>query len=223
MSDKGTLYIVSTPIGNLEDITYRAVKTLSGVDVIVCEDTRHTLQLLNSFNITGKRLISCNSKNESESSLGIVKLLESGLQIAYCSDAGTPGISDPGSILTNTVREAGFTVIPIPGVSALTALISVSGLHGKTFLFEGFLSIKPGKRKKRLTELAQRNEPFVFYESPFRILKTLTELSEINPALSVVIGREMTKMHEQFICGTVQKVLSELTVIKGEFAVCVLP
>ncbi len=223
MDKKGILYIVSTPIGNLDDITYRAVKILSQVDVVICEDTRHTLNLLNFLNIKGKRLICCNAINEKESSDGIIKLLSTGLDMAYCSDAGTPSVSDPGSFLVNKVRECDFKIVPVPGPSAVSTIISVSGIHGKTFLFEGFFSIKEGKRKKRLTELIERKEPFVFYESPYRIIKVLTELKEISSNLRVVVGREMTKIHEEFIVGTVDEVVDKLKIVKGEFAVCVLP
>ena len=161
-----TLYIVATPIGNLDDITLRAIKTLREAPVIACEDTRHTQMLLNHLDITGKRLIACHAHNEAASSQGIVGLLSQGLDVAYCSDAGTPGVSDPGSRLVRAVREAGFTVVPIPGASASVTLISASGLSGKTFTFEGFLSPKSGRRKTRLKELLSRDEAFIIYESP---------------------------------------------------------
>lgn len=219
----GTLYIVATPIGNLDDITLRAVKTLREADVIACEDTRHTQNLLRSLEITGKRLIACHAHNEAVSSQGIINLLEQGLDVAYCSDAGTPGVSDPGSRLVSAVREAGFTVVPIPGASACITLISASGLAGKTFTFEGFLSPKSGRRRSRLTELLAREEAFIIYESPFRIQKTLEEIKALDENRRIVLGREMTKAFEQFICGTAGQVLSELKVVKGEFALCVLP
>ena len=166
-----TLFVTATPIGNLEDITLRAINTLKKVDVIACEDTRHTQIMLNHLEITGKRLIACHAHNEEESAKGIVKLLDSGLDVAYVSDAGTPGISDPGSRLVREVRNSGHNVVPIPGVSASSTLISVAALNGKTFTFEGFLSPKSGRRKNRLTELLNRNEAFIIYESPFRIVK----------------------------------------------------
>lgn len=218
-----TLYIVATPIGNLEDMTFRAVKTLKEVDVIACEDTRHTQNLLTHLEITGKRLIACHAHNEAASSQGIINLMEQGLNVAYCSDAGTPGVSDPGSRLVKAVREAGFTVVPIPGASASVTLISASGLAGKTFTFEGFLSPKSGRRKARLKELLDRNEAFIVYESPFRIIKTLEELKAIDDTRKLVLGREMTKAFEQFIYGTPSEVISQLKVVKGEFAMCVLP
>ena len=217
------LYIVATPIGNLDDITLRAINTLREADVIACEDTRHTQTLLTHLGITGKRLIACHAHNEAASSQGIVGLLGQGLSVAYCSDAGTPGVSDPGSRLVRVVREAGFDVVPIPGASASVTLISASGLAGKTFTFEGFLSPKSGRRKSRLKELLAREEAFIIYESPFRILKTLSELRDLDDSRRLVLGREMTKAFEQFIYGTPSEVISELKVVKGEFALVVLP
>lgn len=217
------LYIVATPIGNLEDITLRAISTLREADVIACEDTRHTQTLLTHLGITGKRLIACHAHNEAASSQGIVGLLTQGLSVAYCSDAGTPGVSDPGSRLVRAVRDAGFDVVPIPGASASVTLISASGLAGKTFTFEGFLSPKSGRRKARLKELLSREEAFIIYESPFRILKTLAELRDLDDSRHLVLGREMTKAFEQFIYGTPSEVISQLAVVKGEFALVVLP
>ena len=217
------LYIVATPIGNLEDITLRAINTLRDADVIACEDTRHTQTPLTHLGITGKRLIACHAHNEAASSQGIVGLLQQGLSVAYCSDAGTPGVSDPGSRLVRAVRAAGFEVVPIPGASASVTLISASGLAGKTFTFEGFLSPKSGRRKNRLKELLAREEAFIIYESPFRILKTLGELRDLDDSRHLVLGREMTKAFEQFIYGTPSEVISQLSVVKGEFALVVLP
>ena len=217
------LYIVATPIGNLDDITLRAIRTLREADVIACEDTRHTQTLLTHLEITGKRLIACHAHNEAASSQGIIGLLAQGLSVAYCSDAGTPGVSDPGSLLVRAVREAGFTVVPIPGASASVTLISASGLNGKTFTFEGFLSPKSGRRKSRLKELLSREEAFIIYESPFRILKTLGEIRDLDDSRHLVLGREMTKTFEQFIYGTASEVVSQLKVVKGEFALVVLP
>ena len=217
------LYIVATPIGNLDDITLRAINTLRDADVIACEDTRHTQTLLTHLGITGKRLIACHAHNEAASSRGIAGLLSQGLSVAYCSDAGTPGVSDPGSRLVRAVRDAGFDVVPIPGASASVTLISASGLAGKTFTFEGFLSPKSGRRKSRLKELLAREEAFIIYESPFRILKTLDELRDLDDTRRLVLGREMTKAFEQFICGTPSEVIAQLAVVKGEFALVVLP
>jgi 16S rRNA (cytidine1402-2'-O)-methyltransferase len=217
--------MVATPIGNLDDITYRAVETLKGVEVIACEDTRHTQQLLTHWGIS-KRLIACHAHNEANSAKGIVGLLAEGKDVAFVSDAGTPGISDPGARVVSAVRQAGFTVVPIPGVSAQSALVSVAGYVGKTFTFEGFLSPKKGRRKKRLEELLSRDEAFIIYESPFRILKTLAELAELDGERQIVLGREMTKKFEEFLQGTASQVMEVLAAkpsIKGEFALLVAP
>ena len=222
----GTLYMVGTPIGNLEDITLRALKTLKEVDVIACEDTRHTSNLLTHFDIK-KRLIACHSYNEEESAKGIISLLDQGLSVAYCSDAGTPGVSDPGARLVERVRrESDHNIVPIPGASASVTLVSASGRIGKAFLFEGFLSPKKGRRQKRLKELIDRGDAFIVYESPFRILKTLEELKEMGGVEKIVLGRELTKTHEEIISGTPEEVYSSFKSrdsIKGEFAFVVVP
>ena len=158
------LFIVATPIGNLDDITLRAVETLKNVDAIACEDTRHTLHLLNKLEIR-KPLLSYYAADEKPGISKIMHLLDEGKSVAYVSDAGTPGISDPGSSLVRAVREAGYKITPIPGASALTTLISVSGAQGRGITFEGFLSPKGGRRSSRLKELMEREESFVFYES----------------------------------------------------------
>jgi 16S rRNA (cytidine1402-2'-O)-methyltransferase len=153
-------------------------------------------------------------------------LLAEGKDVAFVSDAGTPGISDPGARVVSAVRQAGFTVVPIPGVSAQSALVSVAGYVGKTFTFEGFLSPKKGRRKKRLEELLSRDEAFIIYESPFRILKTLAELAELDGERQIVLGREMTKKFEEFLQGTASQVMEVLAAkpsIKGEFALLVAP
>lgn len=215
------LYIVATPIGNLGDITFRALETLKSVDVIAAEDTRHTLQLLNHFEIR-KPLISCRSQNEKFASEKIIALLDEGKNVAYASDAGTPGISDPGAILAGTVRQAGHTVIPIPGASAFATLASVAGAGGKTLVFEGFLSPKPGRRKARLRELMATRYAVILYESPFRIVKLLKDIAEIDSTRRVVVGRELTKMHEEITDAAASEVLESYasrSKIQGEFAV----
>jgi 16S rRNA (cytidine1402-2'-O)-methyltransferase len=215
------LYVIARPIGNLKDITYRAVELLSTVDVIACEDTRHTLKLLNHYNIK-KPLLSCRSQNEEKVAFKIIELLEEGKDIGYASDAGTPALSDPGTRLVHTVREHGFTVTPIPGVSAFTTLLSVAGIGGKTVTFEGFLSPKSGRRKKRLEELMNRDEGFIIFESPYRIVKVLQEIADSNSKQYVCVGREMTKMHEEYVAGTALEVLEyfqEKPSVKGEFSV----
>ena len=216
----GVLYVVGTPIGNLGDITFRAVETFKAVDAVACEDTRHTLQLLTHFEIR-KPLISCRAQNEEIASRKILQLLMEGKSVAYASDAGTPGISDPGAVLVDKVRAAGYTVIPIPGVSAFTALVSVAGSGGKTMIFEGFLSPKPGKRRSRLRELMEGGAAFVVYESPYRIVKLLTDIADIDSERRVVVGRELTKLHEEVIEGSVADICNnfmERSRIQGEFA-----
>ena len=218
--------MVGTPIGNLEDITLRALRVLKEVDVIACEDTRHTQNLLCHYDIK-KRLIACHSYNEDESAKGIISLLDQGMDVAYCSDAGTPGVSDPGSRLVERVRsESDHPVVPLPGASAVVTLVSAAGRIGKAFLFEGFLSPKSGRRKKRLEELIARGDAFVIYESPFRVLKTLKEIEDIGGVGRVVAGRELTKAHEEILSGTVEEVIASLSsraAIKGEFAIIVVP
>nr|WP_187759893.1 16S rRNA (cytidine(1402)-2'-O)-methyltransferase [Thiospirochaeta perfilievii] len=215
--------MVATPIGNLEDITYRAVEVLKNVDIIACEDTRQSMKLLNHYGIK-KHLISVRARNEKNSAPGVVKLLDEGKDIAYISDAGTPVLSDPGSILIQAVRKSEHNITPIPGPNAFGALVSVSGFVGKTVTFEGFLPQKSGKRKKRLDELLSREESFIIYESPYRIVKLLGELAEINSERHLLLGREITKNFEEFIQGTSAEVLENMstrTTIKGEFAILV--
>lgn len=216
-----TLYIVGTPIGNLGDITYRAVETLKNVDVVAAEDTRHTLQLLTHLEIR-KPLISCRAQNEKIAAQKIIQLMDEGRNIAFASDAGTPGISDPGAILAGLVRKAGHSVVPIPGPSAFATLASVAGAGGKTLIFEGFLSPKPGKRRSRLKELLSTEDAIVLYESPFRIVKLLTDIADIDNNRRVVVGRELTKLHEEIVEGTAAELRDDFTSrasIKGEFAV----
>ena len=219
------LYMVATPIGNLEDITYRAVRILGEVDVIACEDTRHTSLLLSRYSIH-KRLIACHAHNEEESAKGILGLLDSGLNVAYCSDAGTPGVSDPGARRVEYIRQDGrHRVVPIPGASAGVSLVSAAGNIGKSFTFEGFLSPKQGRRRERLSELFSRGEAFIVYESPFRVVKTLRDIAEAGEA-RLVIGRELTKAHEEIISGSAEEMLEEFSrreQIKGEFAILVVP
>lgn len=215
------LYIVGTPIGNLGDITFRAIETFKSVDVVAAEDTRHTLQLLTHFEIR-KPLISCRSQNESFASEKIISLLDEGKTVAYASDAGTPGISDPGAILAGLARKAGHTVIPIPGASAFATLTSVAGAGGKTLIFEGFLSPKPGKRRSRLRELLATGDAVVLYESPFRIVKLLKDIADIDCKRRVVVGRELTKLHEEITEGSAGQVFEDYSSrnkVLGEFAV----
>jgi 16S rRNA (cytidine1402-2'-O)-methyltransferase len=220
-----SLYMVATPIGNLQDITLRALETLKAVDLIVCEDTRHSRRLLDHYGIR-KPLKSGHGHNEAQSALGIVKALEEGADVAYISDAGSPGISDPGRVMVRAVRDAGFPVVPIPGASALSALLSANGFPGKAITFEGFLSPKQGKRRTRLSELLARAESFVLYESPHRVLKLLADLSDLDSERHVLLGRELTKVHEELVEGSATDVLETMSrrqSIKGEIALLVGP
>jgi len=218
------LYIVATPIGNLEDITFRAVRILKETDVIAAEDTRHSRKLLEFYGISPEKLISCRAANQKQCAPGIVKLLTQGKSVAYISDAGTPGISDPGGIIVSQARENGFAVVPVPGASAVTALVSVAGAAGKGYVFEGFLSPKGGRRRKRLKELLNMEMIFVLYESPFRIIKLLEDLNELAPERKVLAGREITKKFEEFVSGTPSQLLDNFlnrSNLKGEFALLV--
>lgn len=220
-----TLYMVASPIGNMEDITLRALKVLESVSVVACEDTRHTGQLLKHFNLS-KRCIACHAHNEAESAKGIIALLDRGEDVAYLSDAGTPGISDPGARLAEAVRQAGHPVVPLPGANAAVTLLSAAGNVGRTFTFEGFLSPKKGRRRRRLEELVGRGEAFVIYESPFRVVKTLEDVGEVDPAAHIVMGRELTKAFEEILSlpvGELVAVLKARPAIKGEFALVVVP
>jgi 16S rRNA (cytidine1402-2'-O)-methyltransferase len=220
-----TLSVVATPIGNLEDITVRALNVLRAVDFVLCEDTRHSGRLLSHFDIR-KPLVACHAHNEDRAAEQVVSRLQAGQNGALVTDAGTPGISDPGGRVVARVREAGFLVLPIPGASALASILSIAGVPGKAVLFEGFLSPKKGRRRKRLAELVERQEIAVFYESPFRIVQLLQDLHDIQSTATVLVAREMTKLHEEYLFGPVADVLSQLIGrqnIKGEITVLVSP
>ncbi len=215
--------MVATPIGNLKDITLRAIEILKDVSLVACEDTRRTLQLLNHLEIK-KPLISCRSQNEKAVSAKIIEELAEGNNVAYVSDAGSPGLSDPGSVLVRCVREANYPVLPIPGCSAFSCLLSVAGGLDKTVVFEGFLSPKPGRRRSRLRQLMDTEDGFILYESPFRVLKLLADVVDIDANRYLCIGREMTKMYEEYLSGSAEELrlnLASRDNIRGEFAVYV--
>lgn len=212
---------MGTPIGNLGDITFRALETFKSVDVIAAEDTRHTLELLTHFEIR-KPLVSCRAQNEGFASEKIIQMLDKGQKVAYASDAGTPGISDPGAVLAEKARSAGHRVIPIPGPSAFATLASVAGSGGKTLVFEGFLSPKPGRRRSRLRELMGTPAACIVYESPFRVVKLLADIAEIDGERRIVVGRELTKLHEEINDGPAKEIYedySSRSKVLGEFAV----
>jgi 16S rRNA (cytidine1402-2'-O)-methyltransferase len=224
------LYLVATPIGNLGDITLRALDVLRRVDRIACEDTRQTQKLLNHFEITTPT-VSCHQHNEHQRASELIEALKAGGRIAVVSDAGMPGISDPGSWLTAEAIAAGVPVIPIPGANAALSALVASGLSTDEFHFIGFLPEKAGARRTRLEELAaeiQRNEAvrtLVFYEAPHRILETLADMEAIfGSELRVVVARELTKIHEEFLRGTVADARRELAGrdrIRGEITLLV--
>ena len=218
----GALYIVATPIGNLEDVTLRSLRILKEVDLILCEDTRVTKRLLSRYNISTP-LESYHQHSKSSKTEKIVSLLNKGKDIALVSDAGTPGISDPGNKLVREVSETlpEVAVFPIPGPSALTTLASVAGVPTDSFLFLGFVPQK--KRNRFFEEVVSSSRPVIFFESPHRIQKTLRELSEKSQDLYVVVGRELTKKFETVYRGKVEGVMNtfERTKPKGEFAVVV--
>jgi len=204
-----TLFIIATPIGNLGDISFRAVETLKNADLVACEDTRRTLKLLSHLGIRVK-MLSCRSQNEEFAAEKVIAALDQGQTVAYASDAGTPALSDPGAVLAAMAAKAGHDVIPIPGPSAFAALLSVAGGRDKTVIFEGFLSPKPGRRKSRLRELMSMEAACVLYESPFRILKLMSDIAEIDRERYICIGREMTKIHEEYLRGSAAEVLAKL-------------
>ena len=216
--------MVATPIGNLRDITLRALDILKSVDVVVAEDTRVCNKLLRHFGIDA-RVIASHEHNERQSAAGIVKLLAAGKSVALTTDAGTPAISDPGSEAVAQARTHGFAVVPIPGASALTTALSISGQRLFRVLFCGFLPAKDGDRRKTLQELAGMSATLVFYEAPHRILKTIDDLARsMGGDAGIVLCRELTKLHEEVVRGPVSEVLAELTgrpSLKGEFTIVV--
>jgi 16S rRNA (cytidine1402-2'-O)-methyltransferase len=208
--DKGKLYVVATPIGNLEDITYRAVRILREADLIACEDTRQTRKLLEHYGIE-KPTVSYHDHNEQQRAQELVAKLQEGLSIAQVSDAGMPGVSDPGYRLVNLAIEKGITVVPVPGASALVSALAASGLPTDAFEFRGFLPAKSGQRRTVLESLREVQHTVIFYEAPHRILESLHEIAGILGAgRQVVIARELTKLHEEFIRGTAGEILKRL-------------
>jgi len=220
----GTLYVVATPLGNLEDITLRAIKTLNQSGTIACEDTRRASILLKHLDISGKKLISYHNYNEAKAIGQIIALLEKGIDVSFITDAGTPVISDPGYALLYAVHEKHLQVIPIPGPSALTTALSVCPLPVNNFFFAGFLPHKKG-RKSRIEYLIALQTSFVLYESPYRIIKLLDELRNLLPDAQIFIGREMTKIFEEYLTGTIEEIRQRITddTARGEFVVIVHP
>lgn len=207
---KGTLYLCPTPIGNLEDITLRALGILKKVDIIAAEDTRVTLKLLNHYEIKTP-LLSYHEHNKREKGPEIVLLLQEGKDVALVTDAGTPGLSDPGEDLVKLAVEAGIKVVPLPGAAAAVCALVASGLSTERFVFEGFLPRKTRDRRERLAEMAGESRTMVIYEAPHRLLKTLEDLRQALGNRSIAIAREMTKVHEEFFRGTLEQAVERFT------------
>jgi 16S rRNA (cytidine1402-2'-O)-methyltransferase len=219
----GTIYLVATPIGNLEDITLRALRILKEADLIACEDTRQTRKLLEHFQIR-KPLISYHEHNEAARAAELVEKAFAGATIAVVSDAGMPGISDPGFRLVQRAIEQGITVTPIPGAVAAEAALAASGLPTDSFRFCGFLPPRHGERRRLLESLAGETATLIFYEAPHRIIATLEDVGEVLGSRPVVVARELTKVHEEFVRGSVRDVLENLRSrpsLKGEITLLV--
>lgn len=222
MNIPGTLYIVATPIGNLEDITFRAVRILKEVDAVAAEDTRHSLKLLSSLGIS-KPMISYWSEKEKARAEDIVKMLGQGRSVALISDAGTPGISDPGAVVVKRAIEEGYRVVPVPGPSAVAAAVSVSGLNSDEFLFIGFMPQKQMQRRKKLLTLLHESRTMVFYEAPHRIVESVSDMLEVFGSRQAVVCRELTKLHEETLRGALSDIVDAVksSKIAGEYVVMI--
>jgi 16S rRNA (cytidine1402-2'-O)-methyltransferase len=225
MDMPGVLYVVATPIGNLEDMTRRGADVLRSVAMIAAEDTRRTRVLLEAIGAVPRQLIALHAHNESAALARVLERLRQGDDVALVSDAGTPLLSDPGFELVRACWEASVPVIPIPGASAIMAILSVCPLPVGRFRFEGFLPARSGQRRERLQALAGEADAVVFFEAPHRMAECLEDLDAVVPGRNIMIGREMTKLHEQYLCGPPAELLVRLRdagQLRGEFAV-VLP
>ena len=211
----GNLYIIATPIGNLEDITLRAIRILKEVDLIAAEDTRHTLKLLNHLEIS-KPLISYHRHNEEIRTEELIKELKTGKNIGLVSDAGTPGICDPGEEIIKKCIEESIKVVPIPGACAMINALITSGISTKEFIFLGFLPLNKKSRKEKLEEIKNANKTIILYEAPHKLKNTLNDLSDILQSREVVLARELTKIHEEYIRGTVKELMEKTDNLKGE-------
>ena len=221
--EKGTLFLVATPIGNLEDITFRAIRILKEVDIILAEDTRKTLKLLNYFDIS-KKMISFYRHNEGVKIDYVINLLNEGKNLAIVSDAGTPGISDPGEDLVKAAINSGISIVPVPGAVAFIQGLIVSGFDTTRFVFEGFLSINKRVRRERLEELKNETRTMIFYEAPHKLKRTIQDLYDIfGGERKIVLAREITKIHEEFLRMTLEEAIKyyDEKDIKGEFVVLV--
>ena len=215
---EGILYLVATPIGNLSDITYRAVETLKNVDLIAAEDTRQTLKLLNHYQIS-KPLVSYYRHNEDVKSERLIEELLNGKNIALVSDAGTPGISDPGEELVKDAIKNDIKIIPIPGACAFVNALIISGISTKSFAFYGFLPMNKKNRKEKLEEISKENKTVILYEAPHKIKNTLEDLYSVLGDINCVIARELTKIHEECTRGTLRAMIEKFEQPKGEFVI----
>lgn len=211
----GNLYVIATPIGNLEDITLRAIRILKEADLIAAEDTRHTLKLLNHLEIS-KPLISYHRHNEETRQDIIIQKLEEGQNIALVSDAGTPGICDPGEVVIKTCIEKGINVVPIPGPCAFVNALICSGIDTKEFNFLGFLPLNKNNRKQKLEEIKKSNKTIILYEAPHKLKETLKDLKDIIENRKIVLARELTKIHEEFIRKNIDDLITLSETLKGE-------
>lgn len=218
----GTLYLVATPIGNLQDMTFRAIETLRNVDLIACEDTRHTRKLLNHFQIAAK-LISFHEHNEAERAVELGRQLSEGSSIAVVTDAGTPAINDPGARLVRTAIELGVRVVPIPGAVAFVNALVASGLPADSVFFGGFLPSKKGERRKRLDAVKDIPATLTFYETPHRIAAALSDCLDILGDRQAAVGRELTKLHEEVIRGSISSLARHFSSAnsRGEFVLVI--
>lgn len=219
----GTLYVVATPIGNLEDITYRAVRVLREAGLIACEDTRHTRKLLDHYSIDAK-LVSYHEHNEAERAQELMQKLQAGVNIAQVSDAGMPGVSDPGYRLITLAIEHGIPVVPVPGASAAVAALAASGMPTDAFEFRGFLPARSGQRRTELESIRPAQHTLIFYEAPHRIREALDDVvSVLGPARPLVIARELTKVHEEFLRGTAGDLAAQIRAreLKGEITLLI--
>lgn len=216
----GILYIVATPIGNLEDITLRAIKTLKEADIIAAEDTRHTLKLLNHLGIS-KPLISYYKQNEKVKTEILMEKLIMGKNVALVSDAGTPIISDPGEEIVKVAIQNNIKVVPIPGPSALITALIASGMNAREFSFIGFLPVNKKEKDEILKEIAQDTKTLIFYEAPHKLISTLSEMENILGNRKICLARELTKIHEEFLLGEISELLEKLEEPKGEYVIIV--
>lgn len=220
----GKIYLVATPIGNLSDMSVRAIETLKNVDIIACEDTRNTIRLLNHFEIKG-HLTSYHEYNKIEKAYELCEKVKEGKDIAFVSDAGMPAISDPGYELVDIAYKEGLEVTVIPGASAVVSALAISGISSRRFSFEGFLPADKNEKKEILTELSQESRTLILYEAPHRLLKTLKELFEYMGDRNIAIVREITKLHEEVLRGRLAEIISdyesEKVAIRGEYVLVI--